>query len=95
MDVSLIYKWMEPLSCLPLFAFWNLVICLQQSSQHRNLTRTDTVVFYMGRNKVFNLWPTIYKQYWIVLQNQLHFLRMFQSQFQLRYDDANIENVCH
>ena len=32
---------------------------------------------------MFNLWPTIYKQYWIVLRNQLHFLRMFQSQFQL------------
>ena len=70
MYVLLIYKWMERLSCLPLFAFWNFVIYLQQSSLHRTGTRTDGVVIYMGRNEVFNLWPIIYKQHWNALQNQ-------------------------
>ena len=53
-----------------LFAFWNLVIYLQQSSQHRTGARTDSVVLIMEGNSVSRIWPTIYKQYWIVVQNQ-------------------------
>ena len=57
-----------------LFSFGNLVIYLQQSSQHRIGTGTDSVVFYMRRYKVFKLWLTIYRQY---------LLSRFQSRFQL------------
>ena len=52
MEVLLIYKRMEPLPCLPLFAFWNLVVIFKQSSQHRIGRQTDSVVLIMGSNKV-------------------------------------------
>ena len=71
MEVLQVYKWMERLSCLPsCLPFETLLLIFKLSSQHRIGTRTDSVVLIVRSKGEFYVWPTIYKQYWIVLRNQ-------------------------
>ena len=71
MEVLQVYKWMERLSCLPsCLPFETLLFIFKLSSQHRIGSRSHSVVLIVRSNREFYVWPTIYKQYLIVLQNQ-------------------------